>query len=277
MSIVLNEYAWAKDHIEKCDLGDNAFETLCRVAKYYKANGAKKSVIKKNLEDFLLRCDPYVSTVLWSKTLDKAVKIGNKYPLVDIDKIVITKPEMDTILSAGSRNGGIQVQRLAFTLLCVAKYMLRVAPNTNGWVSIPEDQIMKMANLKPSYKRQNLLYGQLIEAGLLQPSKKIDNLNVRVLYIKDGEPALDVCDFRDLGNQFMKYIGKPYYVCQNCGLTVKAPKNAKLGKMKYCQECAVKIEVKNRVDCVMRSRKPARSANTDVRCVNIKHDDNDVA
>lgn len=250
MSIILNECAWAEQMIEESSLGDNAYETLCRVAKYYKANGMQKAELRKKLEEFLRRCDPYVSTVLWSDTLEKAVKVGMKYPPVMIEKITVTKPEMETILKLN----GIQLQRLAFTLLCIAKYMMAVAPKTDGWVNTPENEVMKMANIKTSYKRQNLMYGQLLDEGLLRPSKKISNLNVQVVFMQDGEPAIEVRDFRDLGNQFMMYIGKPYFVCQNCGLTVKVPDGAKTGKMKYCPECAQKIRIQQTVNRVMRIR-----------------------
>ena len=254
-SIVLNEIEWAKRMVEMKELGDHPYETLCRAAKYFRSNEMKRSEIRTALEKFLLSCDPYASVVLWSDTLDRATRVGMKYDPVMIDQITVTKPEMDTILKLG----GVQIQRLAFTLLCVAKYMLAVAPQTDGWVNTPVSDIMKMANIRSSYKRQNLMYGQLLDAGLLQSSKKISNLNVRVLFIKDGEQALAVKDFRDLGNQFMRYIGKPYFVCQNCGLTVKVPEGAMTKKMKYCPECASKIHLQQIVNSVMRNRTAADS------------------
>lgn len=255
MSIILNERTWTERMLELGEFGDSAYETLCRVAKYYKAQGLQKREIRKKLDEFLLRCDPYASMVMWENTLEKAVKVGLKYPMIQIDRIVITEPEMQTVRAVGK----IQLQRLAFTLLCVAKYMKEVAPLTDGWVNTPESEIMKMANIKTTYKRQQLMYGQLLDAGLLQASKKISNLNVRVLFMQDGPEALSVTDFRDLGNQYMKYIGKPYFVCQNCGLTVRVPDGAKPGNMKYCQECAQKIHMQQMVNHVMRVRRSKSS------------------
>ena len=263
MSIILNECAWAEQMIEESSLGDNAYETLCRIAKYYKAHGAQKAELRKKLEEFLCRCDPYVSTVLWSETIEKAVKVGMKYPPVMIEKITVTRPEIETIMKLN----GIQLQRLAFTLLCIAKYMMTVAPRTDGWVNTPENEVMKMANIKTSYKRQNLMYGQLLDEGLLKSSKKISNLNVQVVFMQDGEPAIEVKDFRDLGNQFMMYIGKPYFVCQNCGLTVKVPDGAKAGKMKYCHDCAQKIKMQQNVNSVMRGRHTASAGTAAVAAV----------
>ena len=53
MSIVLNECKWAERMIELGEFGDNAYETLCRVAKYYKAQGLPKREVRKQLEAFL--------------------------------------------------------------------------------------------------------------------------------------------------------------------------------------------------------------------------------
>ena len=163
MSIILNECAWAERMIEESSLGDNAYETLCRVAKYYKANGAQKTELRKKLEEFLRRCDPYVSIVLWSDTLEKAVKVGMKYAPVMIEKITVTQPEMETILKLN----GIQLQRLAFTLLCIAKYMMAVAPKTDGWVNTPEETAP--FSLLRDYTERRL--GRRIKSATMLPEK----------------------------------------------------------------------------------------------------------
>ena len=84
MSITLNELTWTKNVIEHYELGQNPAETLGCVAKYYRHLGMKKSEIRKKMEEFLLRCDPYASPVLWSDTIDSALKYGMKHPLVII-------------------------------------------------------------------------------------------------------------------------------------------------------------------------------------------------
>ena len=232
------------------ELGKNAFETLGRIAKYYAMLGYKKADIRRELEQFILRCKPFASVVCWSDTIESAVKYGMKHPLVMVEKVIITKPEMERI----QKINGVQAQRLAFTLLCIAKFTMLVDPKTDGWVNTERD-IMRMANINTSYKRQNLLYGQLLDAGMLQPSKRITNLNVRVLYMEEGETALEVTDYRNLGNQYMKYLGGPYFVCRNCGQTVRIPAGANPWSVKYCPECAAQVKMKQSVDSVMRKRR----------------------
>ena len=85
-----------------------------------------------------------------------------KYEAVDIDQIPITTSELDIIESMN----GVQIERLAFTLLCLAKYWYMVSPETDYWVNNKDNEIMALANINTSIKRQCLLYGTLKESGL---------------------------------------------------------------------------------------------------------------
>lgn len=255
MSIVLNEYEWAENVIRERALGKHPYETLSRVAKYYTYQNMKKSEVRQKLDEFMLECDPSVPLVAWSDTLDSAAKYASKYPLIMIDGISITKPELDIIDALP----GKQLRRLAFTLLCIAKYLYIVAPSTDYWVSTPDNELMTMANINTSIRRQSSMFNQLKEAGLIRFSKKIDNLSVQVLFVCDGDPALTITDFRNLGYQYLMYHGEPYFVCENCGITTKIQNPEHNRRAKYCQECAIKIRTKQQVDAVMRRRIAAKS------------------
>ena len=255
MSIVLNEYAWAENAIREHELGRRPYETVSRVAKYYTYEGYKRQDVRKLLDVFMLACDPAVSLVTWSDTLDNAAKYATRHPLIMIDGIQITKPEMEKIDSLP----GKQLRRLAFTLLCVAKYMHEVSPNTDYWVNTPDNEIMAMANINTSIRRQSAMYSQLKDAGLIRFSKKIDNLSVQVLFVEDGEEAMRVEDFRNLGYQYLRFHGEPYFVCENCGITTKIKDPAYIGRKKYCDECAVKVRTRQQVNAVMRRRAAVKS------------------
>lgn len=250
MSIVLNEYDWAERAIRGKSLGKKPYETLSRVAKYYTYQDNSKKEVRRLLDEFLLQCEPNASLVSWSDTLDSAAKSASKYPLVIIEEVVVTKPEMDKIDSLE----GKQLRRLAFTLLCIAKYMYSISQNTNYWVNTPDNEIMNMANINTSIKRQSVMFGALRDAEMIRFSRKIDNLSVQVLFAEDGEPALRIHDFRNLGYQYMKYHGEPYFECVNCGLTEKINNPSKNHSQKYCKECAVQIHTRQRVNSVMRLR-----------------------
>ena len=257
MSIVLNEYKWVEKVLNHPELGKKPVETINRVARYYFENQYKKGEIRKLLDTFLMQCDPSASLVRWSPVLDRIAKHADKFPLIRLSSIEITKAELETI----EKLDGKQVKRLAFTLLCTAKYWDAVSEKNNHWVNSPDREIMQMANIKTSVKRQSLLFAVLREAGLIRFSKKIDNLNVQVLFLAPGKTAMQIQDFRNLGYQYLKFYGAPYFTCENCGITVKANEPKKGRRQKYCPSCAVALHTKQKVDSVMRKRSRLKDGN----------------
>ena len=250
--IVLNEIDWARDALQSNSLGSKPYETLCRVAKYYVHDGYTKQKIRKKLEDFLLRCDPKASIPKWSNTIDYAIKYAMKHPAVEIDGVQITNNEIKKI----SALSGKQIRRLAFTLLCLAKYYDIVNPNGDHWVNSEDNEIMRMANISTSIRRQSEMFHQLWKLGLIQFAKKVDNTNVRVLFVDDSDDvAMTITDFRNLGYQYLMYQGDPFFVCENCGIVTKI-KNPDVGrKQKYCPSCAKEIQLQQIMNSVMRKRK----------------------
>lgn len=257
MSIVLNEYEWAEKAITDHELGKKPVETLNRVARYYAENQYSKREIRNLLDTFMTQCDPQISLVQWSDTLDKVAKSAGKYRLARLDGVDVSKREMERIEVLD----GKQARRLAFALLCTAKYWDAVSESNNHWVNTPDKEIMQMANINTSIKRQSLMFSQLRDTGFIKFSKKIDNLNVQVIFMEPGETAIHIQDFRNLGYQYLKYYGGPYFECENCGLTCKkyGPDNSR--PPKYCPECAVEIHTRQKVDSVMRGRMAAKNQN----------------
>lgn len=259
MTIVLNENEWAEEKIKSNDLGDNTYETLCRVAKYYISNGCSKDYTEQILSRFLVQCDSSIVLVRWNNAIQNAIKYAVKYPPVSIDSIKITRGEMTFIDSIESA----QARRLAFALLCTAKYYDAVKETNNHWVSTRDSLVMAMANIKTSMKRQCALFRQLNEIGFLEFAKKVDNTSVRICFLDedrdDSEVVSEVTDFRNLGYQYLMYKGEPFYRCENCGLVTKIENPKKANYLKYCKDCALKIAVRQRVNSVMKQRQRDRA------------------
>ena len=85
------------------------------------------------------------------------------------------------ILAAGCTAGW----RLLF--LGIAKFKNAINEKNNDWVSCSDKEIFKMANIQKDIIVQSSLFKDLRDAGLIQFSRIVDNLNVRVLLsIKTG-------------------------------------------------------------------------------------------
>lgn len=251
MSIVLNEYNWAREMIAAHDLGKKPYETLCRVARYYlNVRNYTPKETRRMLDRFLIECDPAASLPKWSATLDHALIAAKKRDGIEIDSITVSEEEITTIETLETK----PLKRLAFTLLCLAKYWSVVNPNSDYWVNTKDSEIMRMANISTSLKRQSELYRTLFERGLIKFSRKVDNTNVQVCFIQGGATALEVTDFRNLGWQYLKYQGGPFFECYNCGLTVKYSDPIHGKHQKYCKDCAIKVRTQQSVNAVMRRR-----------------------
>ena len=257
MSIVLREREWVENAIQSKTLGKKPSETLRRVARYYIDKGYSKKETRKYLDAFLIQCEPMSSLSKWSDALDYALARALKYEAIEIDSIDITRSELEKIDALE----GKQVKRLAFTLLCLAKYWNAIIPNGDNWVNNKDSEIMALANINTSIKRQGAMYHTLHKCGMVHFSKKVDNTNVRVCFIEDGDVLLRVKDFKNLGYQYMMFTGSnDYIVCQNCGIVVRKntvkPVGYKQnsGNQKYCRSCAAEIALQRSVNSVMRFR-----------------------
>lgn len=230
-------------------MGDKPFETLCRVARYYLDQGYNQKEAQKLVEIFLLQCDSSASIVKWADTIGYAVKRAKKYNAIYIDWVGITSSELKKIASLN----GAQIRRLAFTLLCLAKYWQRINQNSDFWVNCKDSEILAMANINTSLKRQAEMYYTLRELGFVKFSKKVDNTNVQVCFVDKTQDdfELRISDFRNLGYQYLKYTGGSYIECKNCGITTKISKRNRGRTPVYCQQCANEIAIRQRVNKVM--------------------------
>lgn len=251
MNIVLREDEWVEKMMSERSLGKNPVETLRRVARYYIDRGYSRKDVMKSVELFLLRCNPNASIPLWYDNMERAIKAAWKRPAVNIESITISRDEMDTI----NKVSGKQARRLAFTLLCLSKYWNIVRGKDDGWVNSDDNDIMRMANISTSLKRQSALYHDLRQAGLVEFSKQVDNTHVRVCFGDQGEPLAEISDFRNLGYRYLMMNGENFFECENCGLVTKIKSaDGRIRKQKYCPKCANDIHIKQTVESTMRMR-----------------------
>lgn len=248
MNIVLNETEWAKEMIRDRSLGKKPFETLRRISRYYLDNGFSKAAVRKMLESFVLQCDPAASLTKWSQLIEGAINKSIKLSALNIDYIPITSQELRAIDGLN----GKQIKRLAFTLLCLSKYWDLINKTSDHWVNNKDSEIMHMANINTSIKRQSIMYRMLNELGMIQFSKRVDNTNVRVCFVGGDTEVMQISDFRNLGYQYMKRCGEPFFECQHCGITSKYNHPTRGHKQIYCKDCAIEVALRRRVNSVMK-------------------------
>lgn len=229
--IILDERAWCENILSKFDMGASPVTTLNRLAKYYHSIGCKKNEISRKLEEFILRCNPSANMMRWQEVVDTCVKHADKRPLIHIDSIDINKSELDQI----SLLSGQMAQKLAFTLLCIAKYRNAVSPKNDSWVNMDSRDVFRMANAQTTRVRQYTMMNDLLLAGYVNMNHIVDNVSMRVTFIDNcSDVAMRITDFRNLGNQYLNYYHGGYVECAHCGLVIKRSGR----NQKYCKACS---------------------------------------
>lgn len=236
--IILNELNYAEQCIKDGIIDDKPFFTLSILAKYYYHHlGYKKRKIIDELTEFLSLNYPRYqdSKADWDATIETIAANCQKYPLYEIEGIWITKAEMDSIKAIHNK----VLERLAFTMLCLAKLAIRKNDNANGWINEDAKTIFSLARISGSVLDRNIRIGQLAEIGILELPKKNDLMSVRVTIVNDNsENLLFIHDFRELGYEYLKYCGQNIIRCAECGILVRGNK---AGTKRYCSDCAAYI------------------------------------
>lgn len=249
VNIVMDERAYAERALKDLTLGPKPVETLGRIARYYYSEGYKKREISSLLEDFMIKCDPKTNVIRWQPIIDRQANLSDKYDLVDIAGVEITIGEIDTI----KQIKGKLLQKLMFTMLCLAKYGNAISTHNNGWVNRRDNEIFSLANITATNKRQSLMINDLWTMGYIGYSRAVDNINVNVKIIDEkGSAAMLINDFRNLGNQYLRYCGEQYIECQCCGAVIKKRSNSH----KYCKSCAPEINIKKTIENQRGSLRP---------------------
>jgi len=225
--IVLDERTWARDIIRTRDLGDTPMRALACVARHYLEQGLDTDAVRERVNALYNKDSQCAFIDVAGRVLGEAGKRGLLY----ITSIPVTQRELQTIRGID----GVRRQRVAFALLALAKYQNHAHGENHDWVNFRHKDVFSMANVKVSVTEQYLLLNDLKAMGLLKYNKRVDNLNVRVLYADhDGEPKIEIHDMRNLGFQYMRCLGGGYIECRSCGAVTprKSPRQL------FCPECA---------------------------------------
>lgn len=236
VNIILNEKAYAEEILLKDKLDKKPTFDLRILAKYY-CHEKNMTPHKIYIELVNVMENKYnnFSLAKWQSILLDLSNNSKKYKLIQIEYIPITKNELLTINEISSR----PMKRLAFTLLCLAKYKNIINPKNNDWENYSFKDIFKMANIQASRKEQGCMIHDLRNLGLIKMNKIVDNLSINVCYVDNckSDEILMIKDFRNLGYEYLLYCGEKFVRCEKCGVLIRQTNN----RLKYCKGCSIEI------------------------------------
>lgn len=235
--IILNERTYIEKIIADDTTDENPYVTLFLLAKYYihhmkysknKTTAMIKDYMKRHSDVFTLKKGR------WDEIAGNTVSKAIKNPLMEIDGVWITEGETEKIRELHDDRS----ERIAFTLLCLAKLGNLRNPKNNGWVNTPIKDVFRLARVDARVRERDYMIGFLADNGYLELPKRNDNISVRVTFADDGfgdSKLVCVDDFRELGYWYMKCRGENIVRCRECGILMKGNRN---GTKMYCDDCA---------------------------------------
>lgn len=217
-------------------------------ARYlYHEKQLRKTNIIKELNTFMELNYPRYNPVEWMANIEKYANKADKYPLCECKGVWITQNELQTISAIHNK----VLERLAFTLLCLAKFRNFRNPDNNNWINYSNGEIYTAACINASAYDKDIKLNTLRESGLIKYAKKVNNLSIQILYADDtSENILFISDFRKLGYEWRLYKGDNFIRCKDCGILIKKTNN----NQKYCKNCSDRIR-KERQKNIMREKR----------------------
>ena len=233
----------------------NPTNTIRKLARYnFYVNSYKKSKNYSAIVDYMTKNFKDFSEMTYQKAIDGCIKDVDKTPFKNIESVKITKSELDKISSLDD----VKKQKLAFVLLCTAKYRDEYNPNNCHKTDISATDLYKMARVVLPREQRNIYLHFLIKDGLVEPHNNSKTKNKKLLFVSEDnndEVILELkeIDFKELAYVYMswKNNGDGFTKCQRC---VKTIKQSKTRPRKYCEECAEIVEKENSKERVRRFR-----------------------
>lgn len=222
------------EHLLETNLwnGLKTFQVLSILARYYcHICGYHYEELIRELHTFMEQHYKRYNPVDWTASIEACANRAPKYPLCQCDGVWITKNELDVIENLQDK----VLERLAFTLLCLAKFRNFKNKENQNWVTNSDSEIYKLACITTTAFEKDIRFHKLKELGLIDFAKKIDNLSIQVRFVDDEtKGTLFINDFRKLGYEWRSYKGESYIRCAQCKILVR---KTSLNK-KYCKDCA---------------------------------------
>lgn len=217
----------------------NPTNTIRKLARYnFYVNQYNKTKNYNEIVSYMSANYKDFSEFAYQKDINGCIRDVEKTPWKDIDKIDIKKSEIDIIAALDD----IKKQKIAFVLLCTAKYRDAYNENNGHKTDISTTDLYKMARVVIPQTERTVFLHFLTQNELVEKHTYAGVKNKKLLFISEDENdeivmTLQEVDFLELAYVYMDYINNHigYKRCERCSRMIKNNKN---GTRKYCEICA---------------------------------------
>jgi len=255
---------------------ENPEETIRDLARYnHHIMGMKKEDNYDAILNYMTRNCVDFYEEMYFKIIYRNIASAKKYKFRDITSVVITKSEIDKIVSLND----IRKEKIAFVLLATAKYYNAVSSDNNNRMYMSMSDLFKLSRVAiPSKERASYLHFAYEDGILIEHTFVGTNLKIVGFVDNNSEAVMTLGedDYKELAYTYLNYKNGGYKHCKGCGRLFKMHKSAP-GRL-YCKECGQKEEVSEFkvikcIDCGVDVVVESRNANK-CRCDECQHEEN---
>ena len=168
------------------------------------------------------------------KIIYRNIASAKKYKFRSVDPVVITKSEIDKIISLND----IRKEKIAFVLLAIAKYYNNISSDNNNRMYISMTDLFKLSRVAiPCKERASYLHFAYQDGILIEHICVGTNLKIVGFVDNESDTVLELGedDYKELAYTYLNYKNGGYKHCKNCGKLFKMHKSTP-GRL-YCKDC----------------------------------------
>lgn len=174
--------------------------------------------------------------------VQKIIKSVKKSSLKLAEHIYITQSELDFI----SNLNDIKLEKIAFVVLCLAKYHNEVSEEADNCIYFKLNEIKNMSRINMGKVDFEYFYNKLYEVGALQENNSPTSTIQIVNFVSTSPEDPVVIELQEVDYLELAYVylswknnGCGYARCEKCNRLMR---QGKTKPRKYCEECAKEIE-----------------------------------
>lgn len=253
---VFDGLSYAKNVIDNHNIDENnAIEHIKMLAKYnYHVENMKDNENYCSIVKYMSNYWNCFAEADYQKAISDFIKEAHNFGFKNMGTVKITKKELNFIASLSN----IRLEKIAFVMLCIAKYKCYYHDNPNYWIDWNLNAISKLARVHVTKSENLLLYRQLVLVGAIESNSVKGKLYEHVLFAsdeKDDEIVLELSenDYKELAYTYLYYKNgfSGYVHCEKCGRLIKQKSN----RQKFCDECAEKNNKKSKLEWWHKNKK----------------------
>lgn len=197
---------------------------------------------RKNIKTFVDVVMPNVDINEFARVINAAAKSAKKYPIVDVEEVVITNNELDIISSVED----LKQEKILFVILALAKYNYALYNGKYDYTAYCKySELFKMAKVSVPSKDRPYFMQPIVQDGLISISNTSGTVAIKPLFVDDsGENValrLGEVEFKSLANTYCawKHPSK-WRKCRLCKTLFKKYKNDDGANAQVCKDCKEK-------------------------------------